>query len=236
MKRFFFVGALLCVACTVVSGQKMPRTLKTVVVKATVVDERLSAVRSKPGLSQSLLFRARRGRSFAVTDWKAADGLIFLKVRVSSKRAGWIQWDAVVIKDREGEDARLLKLVVASDGYERIDRAHLFLEVFAKSPLRPSVLLILGDSAQGAAAKLSRDAVRRVRIGEVRPLVSNDFQLRSFYLSSVLLDRYARIGVRFTFDLSTMKYSYDGAAWREIVRLYPLSPEAEIARERMAKP
>lgn len=230
MKRTFFVVALTCLLPFQAVGRTPPRPASPV--KAFVVDERLSAVRQSPGLSPPLMFRARRGRPFTVLDWKAADGLVFLKVKVSSKRTGWIQWDAVVIKGREGEDVRLLRLVAASDGFERIDRARIFLEVFPASGLRAPVLLILGDSAQEAALKLSRDVVGRVPLAEVRPLAANDSQLRSFYLGNAMLDRYSRIGVRFEFDLSSMRFRYDGAAWREILARHPQSSEADIVRGR----
>jgi hypothetical protein len=232
-----FVGALLCVCVMCAPAQRKaerrPRPVPAV--KAVVVDERVSAVRSGPGLSEKLLFRMRRGRSLSVLEWKTSDGVVFFRFKVSAKRMGWIQWDAVVLASREGEDARLLRLVTASDGFERIDRARIFLEVFPRSPLRPSALLILGDSAQEAAVKLSRDVVRRMPRAEIRAVASSDAQVRSFYLGNAMLDRYARIGVRFTFDLSTMTYAYDGSAWREIVRRHPGSSEAGVARERLGR-
>lgn len=236
MKRIAFMAALLCVCAPAAFGQRISkRAIPAAVVRIFVVDERLSAVRSAPGLAAPLLFRARRGRMFTVSDWQSSDGVIFLKVKVSSKRSGWIQWDAAVIQGREGEDLRLMRLILNSEGFERLDRTHIFLEVFKRSRLRPSLLLIFGDTAQEAAVRLSRDVVRRVPSAEVRPLVENDSQLRSFYLGNVMLDRYARIGVRFTFDLESMTFRYDGAAWREIVERYPKSEEAEMARQRLAE-
>jgi hypothetical protein len=41
--------------------------------------------------------------------------------------------------------------------------------------------------------------------------------------------------VRFVLDRSAKRLHYDGAAWREIVRRYPQSPEAAEARERLAR-
>ena len=48
------------------------------------------------------------------------------------------------------------------------------------------------------------------------------------------LDRYNRQSVTFTFDRATKQFHYDGAAWREILRKYPDSPEAAEAKQRLA--
>jgi hypothetical protein len=37
------------------------------------------------------------------------------------------------------------------------------------------------------------------------------------------------------FDQSTRRFHYDGAAWRELIRRYPKSPEAALARSRLAQ-
>jgi len=47
------------------------------------------------------------------------------------------------------------------------------------------------------------------------------------------LDRYNREGLTFLFDRTTRKFSYDGAAWREILKRYPNSPEAVEARKHL---
>jgi hypothetical protein len=47
------------------------------------------------------------------------------------------------------------------------------------------------------------------------------------------LDRYNRVGVRFLFDVESKKFRYEGAAFRELVRRYPRSVEAGVARERV---
>jgi hypothetical protein len=39
--------------------------------------------------------------------------------------------------------------------------------------------------------------------------------------------------VTFLFDRTTKKFSYDGAAWREILKRYPNSPEAVEARKHL---
>ncbi len=49
------------------------------------------------------------------------------------------------------------------------------------------------------------------------------------------LDRYNRAGVTFDYDEARDLIVYDGAAYRELLRRYPRSAEAAIARERLAK-
>jgi hypothetical protein len=47
------------------------------------------------------------------------------------------------------------------------------------------------------------------------------------------LDRYRRQGIVFTFDEPTRQFHYEGAAWREILRRFPATPEARTARRRL---
>jgi hypothetical protein len=47
------------------------------------------------------------------------------------------------------------------------------------------------------------------------------------------LDRYRRQGIVFDFDAAARRFRYDGAAFREILRRYPRSPEASEARARL---
>jgi hypothetical protein len=56
----------------------------------------------------------------------------------------------------------------------------------------------------------------------------------SYFLNYNGLDRYRRLGVVFDFDPASQSYRYDGAAFREILRRHPRSPEAEEARRRLA--
>jgi len=39
--------------------------------------------------------------------------------------------------------------------------------------------------------------------------------------------------ITFQFDRATKKFSYDGAAWREILKHFPNSPEAVEARKHL---
>jgi hypothetical protein len=198
---------------------------------AVVADERLAALRSVPEPSARLLRRLSRGRLVSIRGTsRNRDGLVFYHVVVTRRTSGWLQSEAVIASWRAGDDARLLRLIDGADEFDRVARARVFLDAFPRSSLRPQVLLKYGDAAEEAAAKLSREAERRF---ERRELPSDGAPEFSYYLNYNGLDRYNRQGVLFTFDRATKKFHYDGAAWREIVRRYPNSPEAVEARKRL---
>ncbi|HEX6728996.1 MAG TPA: hypothetical protein VF074_03250 [Pyrinomonadaceae bacterium] len=198
---------------------------------AVVVDERLSALRSTPDLSGKLIHRLGRGRLVAVRGVrKKSDGLVFFHVNVSSRTRGWIQREAVVSPFRAGDDDRLLHLILSSTDFDRIARARIFLDHFPRSRLRPQVLLQFGDTVEELAGRLTREAARRIdsmRLSAAAP----EF---SYYLNYSGLDRYNRQGVRFVFDSTAKQFHYDGAAYRELIRRYPGSPEATVARRWLA--
>lgn len=195
---------------------------------AVVVDERLAALRATPQLNGRLVHRLSRGRLVAVRSAKtSADGITFLLVNVSSRTHGWIQRDAVVSPSRSGDDQKLLGLIQHSDGFNRIARARIFLDHFPRSPLRPEVLLLLGDTAEALATKLSLDATRRLKQD------LSDAPEFSYYLNYTGLDRYNRQRVGFVFDQTTKRLHYDGAAWRELIRRYPKTSQAAEARKRV---
>jgi hypothetical protein len=195
---------------------------------AVVVDERLAALRSTPQLNGKLVRRLSRGRLIAIRSSKtSADGIAFFLVNVSSRTHGWIQRDAVASPSRPSDDRTLLTLIQRSDGFDRIARARIFLDNFPRSSLRPTVLLLLGDTAEFLAPKLSLDAAHRLKddLGDAPEF--------SYYLNYTGLDRYNRQGVSFVFDKTTKRFHYDGAAWRELVRRYPKTSQAAEAKKRM---
>ena len=201
---------------------------------AVVVDERLAALRSTPELNGRLVRRLSRGRLVAIRGSRATnDGVVFLLVNVTLRTHGWIQREAVVSSARAGDDERLLNLIRASDGFDRVVRARIFLDYFTRSPWRPQVLLLLSDEAEAQAAKLSRAAAQRLKEG------SHDVENRApeftYFLNYSGLDRYNRQRVLFTFDRTTKRFHYDGAALRELLRRYPNSPEAIEAHKRLAQ-
>ena len=195
---------------------------------AVVVDERLAALRATPQLNGRLVRRLGRGRLVAVRSMKtSSDGIVFFLVNVTSRTDGWIQREAVASPSRAGDDQRLLRLIKASNGFDLIARARIFLDHFPRSPLRPEVLLLLGDTAEEVAIKLSTDAARRLKEG------LGDAPEFSYYLNHPGLDRYNRQRVGFVFDKSTKRFHYDGAAWRELIRRHPRSSEAAEAKKRL---
>ena len=195
---------------------------------AIVVDERLSALRSKPDLRAALIRRLGRGRLLAVKGVKRNhDGTVFFLVIASRRTQGWIQREAVVMPSRRGEDARLSLLIKSSVDFDRIVRARILLDYFPKSLFRPEVLLMLGDAAEQLSAKLSHEAERRTRDRSSAPE-------SSFFLNYAGLDRYNRQNVGFIFDERTRRLHYDGSAWRELIGRYPRSPQAQEARKRLA--
>jgi hypothetical protein len=195
---------------------------------AVVVDERLAALRATPQLNGKLVRRLNRGRLVAVRSVKTSDDSVtFLLVNVSSRTHGWIQRDAVVSSSRDGDDQRLLTLIQRSDGFDRIARARIFLDHFPRSPLRPQVLLLLGDTAEALAEKLSLDAARRLKddLGDAPEF--------SYYLNYTGLDRYNRQRIGFVLDKTTKRFHYDGSAWRELIRRYPRSSVSGEAQKRL---
>lgn len=198
---------------------------------AVVVDERLAALRSAPDLRAKLVERLSRGHLVSIRGEKAtSDGLKFYRVAISRKTYGWLQSDAVVVPWRAGDDRRLLTLIENSDEFDRIVRARTFLDAFPRSPLVPKVLAMYASEADDVAEKLSQTAQRRFTRNELPTDGAPEF---SYYLNYSGLDRYNREGITFQFDRATKKFSYDGSAWREIIKRFPNSPEAVEARKRL---
>ena len=200
---------------------------------AVIADERLAALRVTPNLSARLIRRLSRGRFVSVrTTRRNHEGIYFSHVVVTRRTSGWVQSEALVMSGRNGDDQRLAHLIGGTDEFDRVARARIFLETFPRSPLRPRVLLALGDAAEEAAAQLTREATRRF---ERREIPIDGAPEHTYYMNYNGLDRYNRQGVTFTFDRTTKQFHYDGAAWREIVRRHSVSPEAVEAQKRLAK-
>jgi hypothetical protein len=198
---------------------------------AVVVDERLSALRDEPSLAGALLRRLGLGRAVALTGARReADGVAFYQVAVTRRTRGWLQSESFASPARAGDEARLVNLIKASRGFERVERARVFLDLFPRSRLRPEVLLLYGDAAEEAAVALTRAASSR--LAEDR-LPAGGAPLHSYYLNFNGLDRYRRNGIAFVFDRAKKQFHYDGESWRELVRHFPRSPEAARARRRI---
>lgn len=197
---------------------------------AIVVDERLAVLRLKPSLFARPVQRMSRGREIIIQNEKTADGVKFYRVIVPPNNFGWVQADAVVRRSEKGDDQRLANLIQGSDGFDKIERAALFAKIFPASPLRPPVLLLLGDLAEEIAIKLSRDADKSLNN---REMAASGAPLHSFFLNYSSLDRYKKLGINFLFNVETKSFHYDGETWREIVRKFPNSDEVAEAQKRL---
>lgn len=224
--------SVLCFSAHAQSKKKRVQTSRKAEVRrgAVVVDEKLAVVRASPSLVARPLRRLRRGRVLQLGESRAGDGVMFFRVAVSSRTSGWIQSESFVVRGKPGEDVRLFRLVQVSKGFDEVDRARIFLEAFPDSPLRPSVLLLLGDLMEETAMKLTKDIGKRLRRAEMSATGAPAY---SFYLNSVSLDRYVKLGLGFVFNESTMRLHYDGRAWKEIVSKFPDRPEAVEAGKRI---
>lgn len=197
---------------------------------AVVIDERLAVLRSEPSLFARPIQRMRRGRIVAISGTKESDGVTFYKVVALPNNSGWVQAEAVAGKSRRGDDERLAKLVQASEGFEQIERAGLFLDNYPNSALRPAILLLLGDLLEDSALKISSDAAKKL---DRREMAASGAPLHSFYLNYTSLDRFRKINVDFLFNADTRLLHYDGASWREIIGRFPKAAEAIEAQKRL---
>lgn len=199
---------------------------------AVVVDERLAVLRDAPDLSAALLQRMSRGRMVAITGTKRVrGGLLFYRVAVTRRTVGWVQSEALASPARAGDDERLLRLIRSSEDFDLIERARIFLDLFPRSTHRPAVLLLFGDAAEAAALKLSHDAARRL---DEKEMTGGGAPAYTYFMNYNGLDRYRRQGIAFVFDERAKQFHYNGESWREIVRRFARSPEAQDARQRLA--
>lgn len=233
MKRPLFL--LLLFVFLTFSTQAQKRSVKPKVPapnsnKAIVVDESLAVLRNAPSLFARPIQRMRTGRAVTIAETREADGVTFYRIVAVPNIQGWVQKEAVAGKSRRGDDERLARLVQASEGFEQIERAGLFLENFTDSPFRPSILLLFGDLLEESALKMSSDAAKRL---SRREMAASGAPLHSFYLNFSSLDRYQRLGIAFKFNSNTRLFHYDGAAWREIIQKFPNSNEAKEAQKRL---
>ncbi|PYT01508.1 MAG: hypothetical protein DMF63_01270 [Acidobacteria bacterium] len=190
-----------------------------------VIDESLSVLRMQPSLYALPIQRMRHGRRVQILDAAEADGVKFYKV--AAPKLGWVQSDAIVGKF---DEVRFVRFVQAADGFDRIQLASDFLQIYPASRFRAPMLLLFGDLIEDAAAKLSRDATSRL---SRRKIAASGAPVHSYYLNFAMLDRYRKLGVTFLFNGSTRTFHYNGWSWGEIVRKHPGSAEAVEAKKRI---
>ena len=197
---------------------------------AVVMDETLSVLRVKPSLFSEPVQRMQRGRTVKILAVTEADGVKFYRVSALPKNVGWVQADAVFGRFRSGDEQRLAALVQAADGFDQIELASAFFDLYPNSHFLPAILLLFGDLLEEVAAKLTKDASSRL---DRRQMAASAAPMHSYFLNFVSIDRYRRLGIIFLFNPSTRNYHYDGASWREIVSKFPPSGEAAEARKRL---
>jgi hypothetical protein len=197
---------------------------------AHVIDETLSVLRQKPSLFAEPIQRMRRGRMVKILGMTEADGVKFYKVAAPPSNFGWVQADAVFGKFRTTDEERLARLVQAADGFDQIELASLFFEIYPDSKFQPSLLLLYGDVLEETAVKMTRDASNRL---SRREMAASAAPLHSYYLNFVSIDRYRKLGIVFLFNSGSRSFHYDGASWKEIVRRFAASAEAVEAQKRL---
>jgi hypothetical protein len=172
----------------------------------------------------------QRGRKVQILGVTEADGVKFYKVAAPPTSNGWVQADAVFGKFRKDDEERFARLVQALDGFDQVEAATEFFEMYPTSKFRPAVLLLFGDLLEEAAAKLSKDANSKLKRPE---MAASGAPLHSYFLNFVSLDRYRKLGIRFVFNVADRKYHYDGSSWQEITAKFPTSNEAAEAKKRL---
>lgn len=199
--------------------------------KAFVINDRLSALRREPSVQSEVIRRLRLGRTvFIVSTSKPKSGHSrFCRVAVTRRTRGWIHASALAVQRRAGDDKRILTLIEESgDGIDRITLCRMLIGHFSQSQMVPRAMLLLGEEAERVAETLSQRTRRK--LADVRPA---DATLRDYYLSDAGLDRYSRLGIVFDFNESAGEFVYDGKAFLEIVKRFPKSEEARLARQHL---
>ncbi|HKX30117.1 MAG TPA: hypothetical protein VJ302_20680 [Blastocatellia bacterium] len=188
-----------------------------------ICDERFSALRAQPDVKAPLEQRLRRGRVVGILGAANGNGgLRFLRIAVSRRTQGWVLAEAVVRPGRSGDAAKLMRLIEqTADDFNRARLARLCADQFRSSGAAPRALLILGEAAERAAERLTREARRRIADDDPPE------RRRLYFLNAPGLDRYNRIGITFDYDLGADRLVYDGAVYRQLQRRYPASPEAQ---------
>lgn len=199
--------------------------------QAVVVDESLAVLRGSPSLFAEPVHRLSRGRRVQILGVSEADGVKFYKVAAPPTSTGWVQADSVFGKFRPGDEKRLFELVEALDGFDQIEAAVEFFQLYPTSQLKPALLLLFGDLLEDLAAnKLSKEANGRLKRAE---MAATGAPLHSYFLNFVSLDRYRKLGITFLFNPTDRKYHYNGDSWREILAKFPSASEIAEARKRL---
>ena len=235
MKRFLS-SFLICLTFFVCADAQTKRTSRAAAKPreiggtAVVMDETLSVLRQKPSLFALPVQRMRRGRVVRILGIAEADGVKFYRVIAPPSAAGWVQADSVFGKFREGDDARLAMLVRSMSGFDQIEAAVEFFDLYPESRFRPALLLLFGDVLESTAAKLSKDANSRLNSREMAASAAPN---HSYFLNYVGLDRYRKLGIQFRFNNAPRQFHYDGASWNELTQKFASTNESAEAQKRL---
>jgi len=232
MSVWWIPGLILFLAAGSLSAQAQSRRkIYLPGQRAVIVDERLSVLRSQPNVKATIVQRLRRGRVIGVlATKKGKDGETFWRVAVTRNTRGWVLAESAVKSGNPADAERLIKLMDESDDdFIQARLSRLCADEFRSTVVAPRCLLKLGEAAERAAERLTRDAKRRV--GDQEP--SAGLSKRDYFLNFAGLDRYNRIGVMFDFDLAAEKIVYDGLAYSDLQRRYPKSAEAQTLNARI---
>jgi len=232
------VGSLQAQRRTTPTRTSPTRTAKTATSRApeigqmgVVVDETLSVLRETPSLFAPIIHRIGRGKKVQILGVTEADGVKFYKVTAPPTSIGWVQADAVFGKFRKDDEKRLAEVVQALDGFDQIEAATQFFEMYPTSQFKPALLLLFGDLLEELAVnKLSKEANSRLKRPE---MAATGAPLHSYFLNFVSLDRYRKLGITFLFNPTERRFHYDGASWREIAAKFPAASEAVEAKKRL---
>jgi hypothetical protein len=197
---------------------------------AVVMDDTLSVLRVNPSLFSEAVQRMHRGRKVQIIGVAESDGVKFYHVSAPPANTGWVQADAVFGKFRAADEERFAHYVQALNGFDQIEAAFEFFQLYPTSKFRPSILLLFGDLLEELSFKLSRDATNKLKRGE---MAASAAPLHSYYLNYVSLDRYRKLGIVFLFNSAAKQFHYDGSSWKEIVAKFPASTEAAEAKNRL---
>jgi hypothetical protein len=200
--------------------------------RAVIIDERLSALRTRPEVKAPIIQRLRRGHVVGILGAAPNTNPRFLRVAVTRYTRGWMMAEALVRAGRAEDAERLMKLIdETTDDFVRARLARLCADEFRHTSTAPRALLALGQAAERAAERLTREAGRRA--GDEDP--GAGLSKRDYLLNDASLDRYNRAGITFDYDEAADRIIYDGAAYRELLRKHPRSAEAKEAQQRLER-
>ena len=230
MQKLFFIITLLCFfSFSVQAAEKEPWNADGQFRRAFVIDDGLSALRKSPKTTSTCLRRLRVGRKiFIISSIKNQHGIKYYYIAVTRRTRGFIDAAAIISPSQAGDDARLMRLIEASKGVEKIILAQILVNNFPKSRFCPDALLAEGEAAEKIALELSKKISRRLP-----EQLDKELGLERYLLNNPALDKYSRLGINFYVDEKESLYFYDGAVYKQILNRYPRSLAASRAKEKL---